>query len=81
MKKGRNSDLIKLRNKALIERYFYWTEIKRRRFDDVLEILVYREFFISEARVLRLINENNDQLNKLIEDNKNKKQLSIEFGN
>ena len=39
MSKGRSKNLIKKRNEALIRRYYYWTEIRRRRFDDVLKIL------------------------------------------
>ena len=35
MSKGRNKNLIKKRNEALIRRYYYWTEVRRRRFDDV----------------------------------------------
>ena len=33
MSKGRNKNLIKKRNEALIRRYYYWTEVRRRRFD------------------------------------------------
>jgi Lhr-like helicase len=68
--KGRNHKLILLRNRKLVERYFYWTEVKRRRFDDVLRILSEEEFFLSEKRILFLINENNDLLNELIENKK-----------
>lgn len=53
--RGRNKDLITARNKKLIERYYYWTEIKRRRFDDVIKILSEQEFFISEYCVLGII--------------------------
>jgi len=60
MKKGRNKDLIELRNKKLIERYYYWTEIKRRRFDDVLQILSRSEFFLAEKTILNIIQDNND---------------------
>lgn len=50
MSKGRNKNLIKKRNEALIRRYYYWTEVRRRRFDDVLKIL-------SEERILSIIRE------------------------
>ena len=36
MKKGRNKELIKLRDEALYRRYYYWTEVQRLRFDDAL---------------------------------------------
>ncbi len=70
MSKGRNNNLIALRNKKLVERFYYLTEVKRRRIDDVLYILSVNEFFISEARILRLLSENNELLNELIEKKK-----------
>lgn len=47
--------MISLRDEALFKRYIYWTEGKRRRFDDVLRILSKEEFFISEERILAII--------------------------
>nr|DAJ42369.1 MAG TPA: hypothetical protein [Caudoviricetes sp.] len=55
MGKGRNAELISKRNKALIRRYHYWTEIQRLRFDDTLRILSEQEFFISEDRIMAII--------------------------
>lgn len=49
MGKGRDKELITERNKRIYERYFYWTEIKRIRFDDALQILSKREFFCQKA--------------------------------
>ena len=62
MKKGRNSHLISLRDEELLRRYYYWTEVKRRRFDDALKRLSEREFFISEARIMAIIRKNCDRL-------------------
>ena len=39
MGKGRDKELIKLRDEALCRRYYYWTEIQRLRFDDALKVL------------------------------------------
>ena len=55
MKKGRNKELIKLRDEALCRRYYYWTEVQRLRFDDALRLLSEREFFISEERIMSVI--------------------------
>lgn len=55
MKKGRNKELIKLRDEALYRRYYYWTEVQRLRFDDALKLLSEREFFISEERIMSII--------------------------
>lgn len=57
MGKGRDKELIAERNKRIYERYFYWTEIKRIRFDDALQILSKREFFLSESRIMQIIRE------------------------
>ena len=55
MGKGRNKELIELRDTALCRRYYYWTEGKRLRFDDALRILSKQEFFISEERIMSII--------------------------
>lgn len=55
MAKGRDRELIKLRNEALCRRYYYWTETQRLRFDDALRILSEREFFLSEQRIIAII--------------------------
>ena len=39
----RRSRLVARRNRSLIARFYYWTEIKRLRFDDVLEVLQEKE--------------------------------------
>lgn len=51
-----------MRDETLIRRYYYWTEVQRRRFDDVLTILSTKEFFISEARIMAIIRKNCDRL-------------------
>ena len=55
MGKGRDKELLKLRDEALCRRYYYWTEIQRLRFDDALKVLSEREFFISEERIMTII--------------------------
>lgn len=55
MGKGRDKELIKLRDEALCRRYYYWTEVQRLRFDDALKVLSEREFFISEERIMTII--------------------------
>lgn len=60
MGKGRDKELIKLRDEALCRRYYYWTEIQRLRFDDALKVLSEREFFISEERIMTIIRRKSD---------------------
>lgn len=42
---------LKLRNKAMIARLYYWREIMRRRMDDVIIILAEKEFFVEERTI------------------------------
>lgn len=58
MSKGRNKELISLRDEKLLRRYYYWTEVQRLRFDDALKVLSREEFFISEERIMAIIREN-----------------------
>jgi hypothetical protein len=64
--KGRSSVLITKRDRALIARYYFWTEIKRRRYDDTLAILQNQEFFISERRIENIIRESGEYLDLLL---------------
>lgn len=41
----------------LYERYYYWTEVKRLRFDDALQKLSREEFFLSESRIMQIIRD------------------------
>ncbi len=43
------------RDQRVFERYYYWTEVKRLRFDDAVKKLSEEEFFISESRVLQVV--------------------------
>lgn len=56
-KKGRNSNLIELRNKKLCERYCYWYGVLKVRHDETLRILSQEEFFLSEQRIWAIIKE------------------------
>lgn len=62
MKRGRSRALIKKRDAKLLQRYYYWTEIKRLRFDDALKILSEEEFFISVDRIMAIVRNNCDRL-------------------
>ena len=53
--KGRDKELVSARDRKLYERYYYWTEVQRLRFDDALHVLSTEEFFISESRIMQII--------------------------
>ncbi len=55
MPKGRNRELIRARNEKIAQRWYYWTEKQRLRFDDALKILSRQEFFLSEDRILCIL--------------------------
>lgn len=65
MGKGRDSELVKLRDEKLCRRYYYWTEVQRLRFDDALRILSREEFFISEERIMNIIRRMHGKLKDL----------------
>ena len=52
VKKGRSAKLIHRRDELLMVRYFYHTEVKRLRFDDVLRVMSEDEFFIESATIV-----------------------------
>lgn len=55
--KGRDKNLVNSRNQRIYERYYYWTEVKRLRFDDALKRLSTEEFFLSESRIMQIIRD------------------------
>lgn len=57
MSKGRDKNLVNTRNIRIYERYYYWTEVKRLRFDDALKKLSTEEFFLSESRIMQIIRD------------------------
>lgn len=58
-------DRLEKRNRIMTARYYYWTEIKRRRFDDVLKILSDNEFFVEERTISNALVEQDDFYNEL----------------
>ena len=65
--KGRSKELLGNRNKLLVVRYYYHTEIKRMRFDDVIKTLSEKEFFIASQTIINLLGRVNDDIGRLIE--------------
>lgn len=67
------------RNRALIARYYYWTEIRRRRFDDVIRILSEQEFFVEDRTISNTLLDLDDYLNELYKNKKEARELKREF--
>lgn len=64
-KPGKSQELLTLRNKKLIRRYYELTEVQRMRFDDALELLSREEFFISPKSILQIIRSHASELTDL----------------
>ena len=47
--------MINERDRKLFERFYYWSEVKRLRFDDTIRKLSTEEFFLAEATTLRIV--------------------------
>lgn len=43
------------RRRLLAARFYYWTEVRRRRFDDVMHILSEHEFFVDERSIMDVL--------------------------
>ena len=54
--RGARSERLFKRNRVLVARYFYWTDIRRRRYDDVIRILEEDEFFVEYQTISRILN-------------------------
>ena len=66
-KKGRNTELIRLRNEKLLKRWYYWTEVERLRLDDALGVLSRNEFFLAEDTIMEIVRKNLHRLSDIIE--------------
>lgn len=69
------------RNRLMIARYYYWTEIRRRRYDDVMSILSEQEFFIEERTISNALLDLEDYLHELYEKKKDIRELKKEYPN
>ena len=67
------------RNRIMTARYYYWTEIKRRRFDDVLRILSDNEFFVEERTISNTLVEQDDFYNELLRSKASTRKLKAMF--
>ena len=66
------------RNREMIARYYYWTEIRRRRFDDVMRILS-DEFHVEERTVSNALLDQGEYLDGLYRKKTEAKELKKEY--
>ncbi len=55
MPKATDELMMYAKYKFIFERYKFWSDIKRRREDDILIILQYQECFVGEATILKVL--------------------------
>lgn len=67
------------RNRLMTARYYYWTEIKRRRFDDVLKILSDNEFFVEERTISNTLTEQDEFYHELVSSRASSRRLKAMF--
>lgn len=72
-------DRLNVRDKVLIARYYYWTEIERRRFDDVMKILAEREFFIDERRIGVILVEQDELYRQMCQEKPSRTDLKKRY--
>ena len=59
-------DRLRKRNRAIVARYYYWTELLRRRWDDVERILANNEFFLDARTIASILVDNQGYFNQLV---------------
>ena len=72
-------DRLRVRDRVLVARYYYWTEIERRRFDDVLKILAEREFFLDERSINVILVQQDEYYTHLCDVKPSRRDLRREY--
>lgn len=67
IKKGRNIDLLKNRDRKLAARFYYWAGIKNLRYSETIDKLV-EEFDITEKVVIERLRLNQEYIDRLFAD-------------
>jgi hypothetical protein len=73
-KKGRDAQLMKIRNTCICYRYYYYSKIKRLRYDDVMTLLS-AEFFYSQRTIANMLAAEESQLRQVFQEKKEVKDL------
>ncbi len=65
-RKGRNDVLIEQRNNCMLARYYYYSCIRAKKYDEILSIIV-KEFFLSPSRISKILLDKLDDIKKMKE--------------
>lgn len=71
--------LIEQRNQLLLARYYYWTEIRRVRFDDTIKILTQREFFVEDRTITNALLDLSPYLENLYKEKLTTRKLKQKY--
>ena len=77
--KGRSTVLLQDRDTLLSARFYYHMHFKRLRFDDILRNL-QREFFLSEKRIVDVLQQQSTTVDHYMKNKPQLKELKKEFG-
>ncbi|MCX7100084.1 MAG: hypothetical protein NTX38_00950 [Methylobacter sp.] len=73
-----NTQYTTSRNQALITRYYYLSEMKRLRFDDVVARLS-NTFFVSESYVMKILGDSDAQFQVLVAEHPTRESLRVKW--
>ena len=71
-RRGRSDELVKKRNELLIHRYYYYSKIELKQYENVLSELE-KEFFLAPITIVKIVHTNIEMLKNI---NKSKPQKS-----
>lgn len=77
-KKGRDIELVNQRKEVILYRYYYYSKLKRMRYDDVIPILK-SEFFLSNRTIIDIINKEIDMLKDIYKQQATINELQKKF--
>lgn len=75
----KRNDLLKLRDNAVIARYYYYTEIKRLRHDDALTIIAEEEFFKGLRTIENVLLRNDQYFCEVLKNSPSIQQLKKQY--
>lgn len=77
-RRGRNEMLIENRNECLFYRFYYYSRIKRLRYEDVLEV-ISNEFFLTPRTISNLIADESEYQKEVFKEKLSVKELEKKF--
>ena len=78
LKRGRNTELMQKRNHLLMHRYYFYVKIKRKQYQDTLDVLE-KEFQLSQLRIVMCMNQNSKTLKEIFNSKPDVKFLKESF--